>query len=157
SLDAFNLPETTVETVLSWSYRELSEPAARLFRLIGCHPGTDLAESAAASLARLEPPVARRCLRELIDANLLAEHFPGRYTSHDLLRVYAMQRARETDSAADRTAALERVVDHYAQSALAADRLVYPGRPPIVGAEPLPGVVRSDLADATAAWEWLAA
>jgi DNA-binding SARP family transcriptional activator/tetratricopeptide (TPR) repeat protein len=157
SLDAFHLPETTVETVLSWSYRVLSEPAARLFRLVGCHPGADLAEAAAASLAFLDPSVARQCLRELVDANLLAEHHPGRYTCHDLLRTYAAQQARATDSEAERIAALERVIDHYARSAHAADRLVYPARPPVDMTEALPGVVQSDPPDATAAWEWLAA
>ena len=157
TLDAFHLPETTVETVLSWSYRVLREPSARLFRMVGCHPGADLTESAAASLAFLDPTVARQCLRELVDANLLAEHHPGRYTCHDLLRAYAAQQGRGTDSDADRVSAVERVVDHYAQSAHAADRLVYPARPPVVLSEASPGVVRSDLPDATAAWKWLAA
>ena len=125
--------------------------------MVGCHPGADLTESAAASLAFLEPTVARQCLRELVDANLLAEHRPGRYTCHDLLRAYAAQQGRGTDSDADRVSALERVVDHYAHSAHAADRLVYPARPPVVLSEASPGVVQSDLPDATAAWDWLAA
>jgi hypothetical protein len=42
---------TNVRAVLSWSYDQLSEPAARMFRLLGVHPGPDISLSAAASLA----------------------------------------------------------------------------------------------------------
>ena len=34
---------TSVTAVFSWSYRQLSDPAARLFRLLGLHPGPDWA------------------------------------------------------------------------------------------------------------------
>ncbi len=47
-----------VRAVLSWSYDQLSPPAARMFRLLGLHPGPDISLSAAASLAGL--PAARR-------------------------------------------------------------------------------------------------
>jgi DNA-binding SARP family transcriptional activator/tetratricopeptide (TPR) repeat protein len=157
ALDAFHLPETTVATVLSWSYRILSEQAARLFRFVACHPGADLAAPAAASLAGLEMSEARQRLRELVDANLLTELYPGRYTCHDLLRAYAAQQARVTDSEADRDAALERVLNYYAHTAHVADRLVYPARPPIVLLDPPKFVVSPELADASAAWAWLAA
>ena len=42
---------TDVRAVLSWSYEQLSEPAARMFRLLGLHPGPDVSVAAAASLA----------------------------------------------------------------------------------------------------------
>jgi tetratricopeptide (TPR) repeat protein len=42
--------------VFSWSYDALSDPAKRLFRLLGLHAGADIAVLAAASLAGL--PVA---------------------------------------------------------------------------------------------------
>jgi DNA-binding SARP family transcriptional activator/tetratricopeptide (TPR) repeat protein len=156
-LDALHLPETSVATVLSWSYRVLSAAAARLFRLIGTQPGPDLTECAAASLAWLQPFQARRCLRELVDANLLVERYPGRYTCHDLLRAYAAHQARATDAEADRLAALERLIDHYVHTAYTADRLVYPTRPPITLPDALPGVVVSEVPDSAAAWAWLAA
>jgi DNA-binding SARP family transcriptional activator/tetratricopeptide (TPR) repeat protein len=157
SLDALHLPETTVATVLSWSYRVLSEAAARLFRLFGCHPGPDLTEPAAASLAGLDRVATRRCLRELVDANLLAEVSPGRYAGHDLLRAYAADRARFVDPEGARLAALERLVEHYVHTGHTADRLVYPGRPPINVPVPPPGVVVPALADAAAGWAWLTA
>jgi hypothetical protein len=42
---------TDVRAVFSWSYRALSDPAARMFRLLGLHPGPDISLAAAASLA----------------------------------------------------------------------------------------------------------
>lgn len=72
----------------SWSYRYLSPAAARLFRLLGLHPGPDLTAPAAASLAISQ---VRPVLAELTRTHLLGERSPGRYTFHDLLRAYVME------------------------------------------------------------------
>src|SRR6266511_2781946 len=52
-LDAFDGGDsaTNVRAVFSWSYRQLDPAAARMFRLLGLHPGPDLSTAAAASLA----------------------------------------------------------------------------------------------------------
>src|SRR5207244_9440725 len=57
ALDAFHGDDhfTNVRAVLSWSYRAMSAGAARLFRLLGLHPGPDVSVPAAASLAGLPP------------------------------------------------------------------------------------------------------
>ena len=44
---------SNVRAALSCSYRDLSAPAARVFRLLGIHPGPDISLAAAASLACL--------------------------------------------------------------------------------------------------------
>ena len=44
-------PAASVRAVFSWSYRQLSGAAARMFRLLGLHPGPDITVPAAASLA----------------------------------------------------------------------------------------------------------
>jgi DNA-binding SARP family transcriptional activator/tetratricopeptide (TPR) repeat protein len=93
---------TDVRAVLSWSYHALSDPAARLFRLLGLHPGPDIAAPAAASLAALPLPQTRRLLGELARANLIVEHTPGRYSFHDLLRAYAIDLANHVDRAEQR-------------------------------------------------------
>nr|BFE77579.1 hypothetical protein GCM10020093_001800 [Planobispora longispora] len=50
TLDAFHtLDGVDPRAVFSWSYQALSPAAARLFRLLGLHPGPDLTLSAAAS------------------------------------------------------------------------------------------------------------
>ncbi|HTW04424.1 MAG TPA: BTAD domain-containing putative transcriptional regulator [Streptosporangiaceae bacterium] len=129
-LDALSTGEdaTDVRAVFSWSYQNLQPPAARMFRLLGLHPGPDIAAPAAASLAGLPLPLARRLLRELTRGHLLAEPSPGRYAFHDLLRAYAAERAVSTDSMTARRAAMHRVLDHYLHTAHAAAVLINPGR-----------------------------
>jgi DNA-binding SARP family transcriptional activator/tetratricopeptide (TPR) repeat protein len=119
-----------VDAVFSWSYRELRPAAARLFRLLGVHPGPDVSVPAAASLAGLPPAEAGALLVELARASLVTEHAPGRYLLHDLLAAYAAGLGDGAESAA----ALGRLLDHWAHSAHAADRALNPARDPL----PLP-------------------
>jgi DNA-binding SARP family transcriptional activator/Tfp pilus assembly protein PilF len=132
-LDALSTGEdaTDVRAVFSWSYQNLQPPAARMFRLLGLHPGPDIAAPAAASLAGLPLPLTRRLLRELARGHLLAEPSPGRYAFHDLLRAYAAEQAAAADSEAARRAALHRVLDHYLHTAHAAAVLINSARGPL--------------------------
>ena len=104
---------TDVRAVFSWSYQTLRPGAARLFRLLGLHPGPDISAAAAEGLAG--GPVGAE-LAELADANLLASLAPGRYAFHDLLRTYAAELVGR-DPAAER-----RMVDYYLATVEAADR-----------------------------------
>ncbi|HXT93215.1 MAG TPA: helix-turn-helix transcriptional regulator, partial [Trebonia sp.] len=90
-LDALDVgdPAANVRTVLSLSYRYLPDTAARMFRLLGLHPGPDISAAAAASLAGVPKAQARVALRDLTRASLLMEVVPGRFAFHDLLRAYA--------------------------------------------------------------------
>jgi DNA-binding SARP family transcriptional activator/tetratricopeptide (TPR) repeat protein len=133
-------PDTDVRAVFSWSYRVLPAAAARLFRLLGLHPGPDLAVAAAASLAALPLTRARALLSELVRAKLADEHRPGRYTSHDLLRAYAADLVLREDSDAQRDAARRRLLDHYVHSAYPATRLVESNRHTIDPSAPAEGV-----------------
>ncbi|MCO1579162.1 AfsR/SARP family transcriptional regulator [Crossiella sp. SN42] len=101
-LDAFTGADsrTDVRSVLSWSYRALSAPAAQLFRLLSFHPATSVDLRAAASLAGLPTARAQALFRELTAAHLLAEVAPGRFHTHDLLRAYALELVSAQDSAA---------------------------------------------------------
>lgn len=141
ALDALDLGEAelSLRTVFSWSYRTLGEQAARLFRLLGLHPGPDVGRGAAASLLGVPVPEARRALTELTDGHLLTEHAPGRFTLHDLLRAYACELTAATDTDADRDPAVRRLLDHYVHTAHAAALLLSPHRHPIDLAPPAPG------------------
>jgi tetratricopeptide (TPR) repeat protein len=159
SLDAFAGDDQliNVRAVFSWSYRTLSPAAARLFRLLGIHPGPDLATPAAASLTGLSPERVRPLLSELTVAHLVTEHTPGRYTFHDLLRVYAGELAHAVDTDTDRRAALGRVLDHYLHTSHAAARLINPNRE-LLSLPPLgAGVTPAGHADSAQAMAWLTA
>jgi tetratricopeptide (TPR) repeat protein/transcriptional regulator with XRE-family HTH domain len=143
-------PHTDIRAVFSWSYRMLSEPAARLFRLLAVHPGPDVSVDAAASLAGAGQPATRRLLAELDRKHLVREHRPGRFEFHDLLRAYATELITPADRADQ---AFTRLADHYLHSAAAADRLLQPLRHPSLLPldEPAPGTSTDPVAD-PAAW-----
>jgi tetratricopeptide (TPR) repeat protein len=148
---------TSVRAVFSWSYRKLTVPAARMFRLLGIHPGPDITVPAAASLARVRADRARAALAELADAHLLTEDAAGRFALHDLLRAYAAELAHTSDSAESGRAAMHRVLDHYLHSAYAAAPVLAPRQNPI-SLDPLaPGVRPEHPAGHDDALAWLEA
>jgi DNA-binding SARP family transcriptional activator len=150
-------PLTDLRAVFSWSYRQLTPPAARLFRLLGLHPGPDISNPAAASLAGATPAGARALLAELARANLVTVDAAGRYALHDLLRAYATEVAEETDPEPERRTATDRMFDHYLHSAFAADGLLRPERSQITLAPPGRGVTPERYADHQRAFAWFAA
>jgi DNA-binding SARP family transcriptional activator len=158
-LDAFDSGDrmTDIRAVFSWSYQALTPPAARLFRLLGVHPGPDISAAAAASLAGLSPSAVRRPLAELARAHLVTERAPGRFAFHDLLRAYAAELTEEHDSPADRDAALRRVVDHYLHTATQAQQLLNPHHDERIALEPpQPGVTVEPIGDHDRALAWFA-
>ncbi len=157
-LDALDTGDqaTSVRAVFSWSYRQLGEPAARMFRLLGAYPGPDISLAAAASLAGATRSQARRALTELAAAGLLTEHSASRYVLHDLLRAYAAEQAGGT-AAGDLQAAVARLVDHHLQTAHAGTLLLAPLGHPIWLDPPLPGVSPERLGGRDDALAWFRA
>ncbi|GAA3781700.1 BTAD domain-containing putative transcriptional regulator [Plantactinospora mayteni] len=159
SLDPFasDDPATDVRAVFSWSYHALSAPAARVFRLLGLHPGPDIAAPAVASLVALPVDRVRPLLGALAKAHLLTERVPGRYAFHDLLRTYAAELAHALDPAADRRASLTRLLGHYLHTAYTAGLLLNSTREPITLPPPPSGVTPEPLTDGPGAVAWLTA
>jgi DNA-binding SARP family transcriptional activator/tetratricopeptide (TPR) repeat protein len=150
-------PATSVRAVFSWSYQQLSAGAARMFRLLGLHPGPDVSVPAAASLAGVSEPDARGLVRELARAHLIAERVPGRYGMHDLLHAYAAEQARAHDRHDERVAAIGRVLDYYLHTAARAALLLMPSKEPIILAPPRPGVTPAQPADHAQGMAWFEA
>jgi tetratricopeptide (TPR) repeat protein/transcriptional regulator with XRE-family HTH domain len=141
-------PQAAVRAAFDWSYAALDEPARRLLRLLGLVPGSEFDAGPAGALAGLDAAAADRVLRRLAAAHLLERRGAGRYAFHDLLRLYARERAREEDAGA----ALERLYDWYLAGAAAAARMLYPGRVQLAveAAGPAPA-----LPDGASALAWL--
>nr|WP_277611412.1 BTAD domain-containing putative transcriptional regulator [Streptomyces scabichelini] len=157
ALDAGD-PASQVRTVFSWSYRTLSPDMARLFRLLGLHPGPDMGVPGAAALAGVPTGRARTLLAELVRAHLLAEHVPGRYASHDLLRAYATELANTLDTEADRHTAMHRMLDHYLHTARTAEAVLTPYEQNLITLPPArPGAAPEDLPDHQEAQAWFIA
>jgi DNA-binding SARP family transcriptional activator/tetratricopeptide (TPR) repeat protein len=149
-------PASDLRAVFSWSYRALDPAAARLFRLLGLHPGPDLAAPAAASLASVPLPQAHRLLAHLTEANLIIEHLPGRYILHDLLRTYATEMVETHDSEPDRHTAQRRLLDHYVHAVYTARLMLDPHlRLPHEVVAPQPGVEQVEFFTREQAISWL--
>jgi tetratricopeptide (TPR) repeat protein/transcriptional regulator with XRE-family HTH domain len=150
-LDAFSDdvdPAADVRAVLSWSYRQLDDEAARMFRLLGLHPGPDISAGAAASVADVPADQARRLLADLARAYLVAQDTTGRFTFHDLLRSYAAEQAQAVE------AALRRVLDFYLATATAAALILNPRRLLVDPVSPEPDVVPEEITTGPQALEW---
>ncbi|GIE81754.1 SARP family transcriptional regulator [Actinoplanes philippinensis] len=156
-LDAFTVAGARhdVRTVFSWSYRHLSDPAARLLRLTALHPGPDVARTTLASTAGQDPAAIRGPLDELVDANLLTERRPGRYVSHDLVRAFAAELV-DGDPPAETGEAVRRLLDHYVQTAVAAVHRINANRSHVDCGPVLPGVTPLRFGDQASATSWFA-
>ncbi|MFJ9566307.1 AfsR/SARP family transcriptional regulator [Streptomyces fuscichromogenes] len=130
SLAAFSHddPVTDPRTAFSWSYDALTPGAARLFRLLALHPGPDASTATAAVLLGLPLKDTRPLLAELVGAHLLTQRSPGRFGSHELLRIYAAELAESHDTPEERDAARHRLLDHLLHTAHRADSLLAPHR-----------------------------
>ncbi|MFF4380791.1 BTAD domain-containing putative transcriptional regulator [Kitasatospora sp. NPDC001547] len=99
-------------TALDRTHRTLEPDAARLFTLLGLHPGAEIAADTAAALADLPPAATRTLLTRLDAVHLLEETSPGRYARRELVRRHAAAQAAELPCD-DRYLALDRLIAHY--------------------------------------------
>jgi transcriptional regulator with XRE-family HTH domain len=103
----------SVRMVISWSYRALAAESRRMFRLLGVTPRPDIDTPAAAALADVSVPEARRLLDTLADMHLLERTGHDDYQLHDLLHAYAAERVSVEDPATVHRDALRRVLAWY--------------------------------------------
>jgi tetratricopeptide (TPR) repeat protein len=155
-LDALDLADQamSVRSVFACSFAGLSDPAARLFRLLGISPGPEISIAGAASLVGCDLSQARRLLRELTRACLLTEPAQGRFTCHDLLLAYSAELAENHESPAERQLALGRLLDHYLHTAYNAAQQLNPARRPLELTPARPGAVLDDFAGKAEALTW---
>ncbi|HKN56601.1 MAG TPA: BTAD domain-containing putative transcriptional regulator [Amycolatopsis sp.] len=128
-LDTLRDPQdagTDLRAAFSWSYKALRPAAARLFRLLGLHPGVTISLPSAAALAGTGVREARELVDQLAAAHLLNQPSTDRYQFHDLLRVYAGELVEAQADADERAAALRRLLDWYLATVVEANRLVRP-------------------------------
>ncbi|MFJ5989835.1 BTAD domain-containing putative transcriptional regulator [Lentzea sp. NPDC092896] len=154
-LDALDIddPTTGVRHVFSWSLRSVSEAAARLFVMLGGHPGPEFTVEAAASLAAVPRAESVSALNELVAGSLVTRTHTGRFLLHDLLRDYAAERFSELsrESQAD---AQQRMFDHYLHTSLDANLRIEVKISWTPLAPPSPAAVIVPMPDTQAARKW---
>jgi DNA-binding SARP family transcriptional activator/tetratricopeptide (TPR) repeat protein len=103
-LDQLAVADLDVRASMELSYRELRAQARRAFRLLGLLDAPDFPARVAAAVLRVPVETAAAPLAELANANLIIETGPDaagqlRYRFHDLVRLYARERAEDEDGA----------------------------------------------------------
>ncbi len=154
--------EHDVRAALDLSYQGLPPMAARLYRLLGLHPGREFGAPVARALLGGD---AVEALDALHDANLLVDIAGAsggeRYRFHDLVRLHAAARAAQEESGDERAAALLRIGHHYLANTGRAEEIIEPGRTSLERDFEPESVVEEDLGavdgqtEAEAALDWL--
>ncbi|MFG3712505.1 BTAD domain-containing putative transcriptional regulator [Micromonospora sp. NPDC047730] len=118
--------QAAVRAAFDLSYAALPPSTRRLFRLLGPAPGADVTAPAAAAVAAVDEATAARELDRLAAAHLVQQPRTGRYTFHDLLRIYAVERATAEDPAPKLRAANRRLYAWCQRRTEAAAAAIYP-------------------------------
>ncbi len=116
-----------VESCFALGYEPLDADHARAFRLLALMDGPDLSVAAAAAVLDVGQAEAEDLCESLVDLSLLESRGPARYRYHDLVRLYARGLAEQADPANERTAALDRLLDHYLAGIRGVCRVSLPG------------------------------
>jgi DNA-binding SARP family transcriptional activator/tetratricopeptide (TPR) repeat protein len=132
-LDELKIGDLEVRSSFQVSYdsiRTLSHGGdpARAFRLLGLWPGESVSLQAAAALLGEPDDDVAEMLESLFDVNLLESPAPDWYRFHDLLKVYAQERAQAEEPEAARDEAVSRLLRWYLDTARAAADTVSPQR-----------------------------
>jgi DNA-binding SARP family transcriptional activator len=114
-LDELSHGDLEVRASLSLSYRHLDPRSRRLLRLLGLLEAPDLTGWVCAALLDTSVQAAEELIDELIDTQMIdaAGHDTvgqTRYRLHDLVRLYARERAFEEESATERITAITRAL-----------------------------------------------
>ncbi|MFD8598284.1 BTAD domain-containing putative transcriptional regulator [Kitasatospora sp. NPDC059646] len=128
--------QAAVEPVLALSYARLSAEQARALRLLALPDAPELGSADAAALLGRGAAETRELLDALVDLNLLRSPAADRYGFHDLLKVFARQRAARLDSPASTTAAFAGLLDFCVASARNAERTAHRVQPADRPADP---------------------
>ncbi|MFF5234711.1 BTAD domain-containing putative transcriptional regulator [Dactylosporangium sp. NPDC000521] len=151
-LDELRAGDLQVGASFRLSYQDLAQPAARAFRLLAVAPIDDWSVPAAAALLGARPHDAEDLLDDLVDCSLLLTPAPGRYTFHDLLRLYARNLSLTEDGPLEQTGALERLFAYYLDRIVEAARIQHPNMVRLPDGD---AAGSAHFADCDAALAWL--
>ncbi|MCW2538783.1 MAG: hypothetical protein JWN95_508 [Frankiales bacterium] len=112
---------TNLRAIFSWSYRALTFEAAQAFRRLGLHPGQDFDLASGAAVIGTSDTRTRHLLQQLQRAHLLNSNATAggaRYQMHDLVRVYATERAEFDEPERQLQATSTRLIHWFTNTAI---------------------------------------
>ncbi|MEU2289182.1 helix-turn-helix domain-containing protein [Streptomyces sp. NPDC013178] len=142
-----------VAAAFDLSYRQLTPEAARLFRRLALVDGPDFSAPCAATLTGQEVFDTEDVLEELVESGLLIGSEAGRYSFHDLLRIFAHGRLEAQEDATEAAVVKGSMHRWLLETAVTAGRWFEPAYGP--PSQDWDGTV--DLSSAEAARDWLQA
>ncbi|MBB5625438.1 AfsR/SARP family transcriptional regulator [Sphaerisporangium krabiense] len=160
-LDELTAGDLEVRASVGLSYRGLDDMAKRAFRRLGLLGVPDFASWVVGALLDEAEETGEEVIERLMDAQLL-DHVAvdatgqSRYRLHDLLRVYAAERAEAEESAEERAAAMTRALGGWLWLITHAAAASPSGAPPLrrdyATARPVGREVSERVADDMTAW-----
>jgi len=140
-LDELQVGDLEVRASFQVSYASLDSgrrrpDPARAFRLLGLWQGQRISLPAAVALTGERTEDVADALETLVDANLLESPEPDWYQLHDLLRLFAAERAQTEETQQARLGAVTRLLQWYPATAAAAANILSPYRYRIPDEEP---------------------
>ncbi|MFC4110362.1 AfsR/SARP family transcriptional regulator [Micromonospora zhanjiangensis] len=145
-LDELEVGDVQVRACLAVSFQRLPVEAQRALRLIALLPGPQLPGSLLGAVLGVPDDVADRAVARLLDEHLLEVVGPHRYRLHDLVRLFAAERAEAEEPGEQRAAAVRRAYRMLLALARAANERMparrYPC--PVPAADPQPTVIPAD-------------
>jgi DNA-binding SARP family transcriptional activator len=158
-LDELALGGMGIRATIATSHAGLSDPARHLFIRLSLLGAADFASWVSAPLLDTDIDSADDMLDELVAARLVEvrvdESGSCRFRLHDLVRIYALERLAAEEIAAERTAALRRLLCCWLSLAVDAHRRAYGGSYGLHGSAelwPLPDRVRDQLLVSPLTW-----
>ncbi|TDD67183.1 tetratricopeptide repeat protein [Jiangella aurantiaca] len=159
-LDELEHDDLAVRASCDVAYAALPDAPAEVFTGLGLAGFADFTVHTAAALAGRPLASTRRALDQLVEAQLLIAAPGDRFMLHDLVRLYARERAERTLTPSARDDAIRRALHHYLATARHASRMsvAWSDRHAAIGPETTePGRAAADLPDGPAISAWVRA
>jgi DNA-binding SARP family transcriptional activator len=156
-LDELHVGDLEVRASFQVSYDNLRAGRHRVdpahaFRLLGLWPGQRISLNAATALIGEPEADAADALETLVDANLLESPEPDWYQLHDLLRLFATERAQAEEPAEVQRSAVTRLLRWYLAMAQTAADVIAPQRYRMSPGKPHTQSLLPDSVEAALAW-----
>lgn len=163
-LDTLEFTDISVRSSVEVSLHELRRSSERSNRaaadalvMLSVLDAPSIEVRAAARVLEASESATEHTLEKLVDVSLLENVSVGRYRLHDLVRLYARERALEVMPAEHQAAALNRVLAMYIATAWNASTLIRPGDFRAGRRDPRWVGDSLTIADSAAALDWLEA
>ncbi|MEU6403034.1 tetratricopeptide repeat protein [Streptomyces sp. NPDC046985] len=111
-LEVLRADDIAIRSVFATAYESLTPDQARLFRRAGLTLGSTFSIESVATMADEDEYTVEDLLEDLADHYLISsDEVPGRYRLHDLMRLFAKERAYDEEPPEERIASLRRLLE----------------------------------------------